>query len=226
MKRTLDIVVTLTALGVLALPILAIALAVRLVLGRPIFFVQERPGLHGVPFRLIKFRTMRQAWDANGQPLSDADRMTRFGSFLRALSLDELPELISVLKGDMSLVGPRPLLMQYLPLYNPEQARRHEARPGITGWAQVNGRNTLTWEEKFRLDVWYVDHQSLWLDLKILCLTAVAVLRAEGINQQGHATAPEFTGSGAAPSESTLNVPDRGWPRDRPFEESRACSLR
>lgn len=194
----LDIVITSAALALLALPILAIAVAVRLVLGRPIFFIQERPGLHGVSFKLIKFRTMREACDANGEPLSDADRMTRFGSSLRTMSLDELPELINVLRGEMSLVGPRPLLMQYLPLYSPEQARRHEVRPGITGWAQVNGRNALNWEEKFRLDVWYVDHQSLWLDLKILCLTALAVARAEGINQQGHATAPEFIGSGAA----------------------------
>jgi sugar transferase EpsL len=201
MKRLLDIVIASTALAILALPMLAIALAVRLVLGKPVFFVQERPGLHGVLFKLIKFRTMREAYDVHREPLSDADRMTRFGSFLRAMSLDELPELINVLKGEMSLVGPRPLMTEYLPLYSPEQTRRHEIRPGITGWAQVNGRNALSWEEKFRLDVWYVDHQSLWLDLKILCLTAFAVLRAEGINQEGHTTAPKFTGSGAAPAE-------------------------
>jgi len=201
MKRLLDIVIASMALPILALPMLAIALAVRLVLGKPVLFVQERPGLHGVPFKLIKFRTMREAYDAHGEPLSDTERMTRFGSFLRAMSLDELPELINVLKGEMSLVGPRPLMMAYLPLYSPEQARRHEVQPGITGWAQVNGRNALSWEEKFRLDVWYVDHQSLWLDLKILCLTPFAVLRAEGINQEGHVTAPKFTGSGAAPAE-------------------------
>jgi lipopolysaccharide/colanic/teichoic acid biosynthesis glycosyltransferase len=198
MKRLLDIVIASTAFAIFALPMLAIALAVRLMLGKPIFFTQARPGLHGVPFKLIKFRTMREDYDAHGKPLSDADRMTRFGSFLRVMSLDELPELINVLKGEMSLVGPRPLMMEYLPLYSPEQARRHEVPPGITGWAQVNGRNALSWEEKFRLDVWYVDHQSLWLDLKILCLTAFAVLRAEGINQEGHTTAPKFTGSDAA----------------------------
>jgi sugar transferase EpsL len=200
MKRLLDVVIASTALATLALPLLAIALAVRLVQGKPIFFIQDRPGLHGVPIKLIKFRTMRDAYDADSNPLSDELRMTRFGSFLRATSLDELPELVNVLKGEMSLVGPRPLMMEYLPLYSPEQARRHEVRPGLTGWAQVNGRNALTWEEKFRLDVWYVDHQSLWLDLKILCLTAVTVLRAEGINQEGHTTAPEFTGSGGAAS--------------------------
>jgi lipopolysaccharide/colanic/teichoic acid biosynthesis glycosyltransferase len=195
MKRLFDIVIASMALAILALPLLAIAIAVWLVLGKPIFFVQERPGLRGVPFKLIKFRTMRESYDPDGEFLSDADRMTRFGSFLRAMSLDELPELINVLKGEMSLVGPRPLMMEYLPLYSLEQARRHEVRPGITGWAQVNGRNALTWEEKFRLDIWYIDNESLWLDLKILCLTAIAVLRAEGINHEGHATAPAFTGS-------------------------------
>jgi lipopolysaccharide/colanic/teichoic acid biosynthesis glycosyltransferase len=198
MKRSLDIIIALVALVVFALPMLAIALAVRLALGKPMFFVQERPGLHGAPLKLIKFRTMRDAYDAQGEPLSDADRLTRLGRFLRASSLDELPELVNVLKGEMSLVGPRPLMMEYLPLYSPEQARRHEVLPGITGWAQVNGRNSLTWEEKFRLDVWYVDHRSLWLDLRILWLTAVAVVQAKGINQEGHATAPKFTGSDAA----------------------------
>ena len=194
MKRVLDVIIAATVLLVLMLPMLAIALAVRLMLGKPIFFVQERAGLHGEPFQLIKFRTMREAYDARGEPLSDADRLTRFGHFLRGSSLDELPELVNVLKGEMSLVGPRPLMMEYLPLYSPEQARRHEVLPGITGWAQVNGRNALSWEDKFRLDVWYVENRSLWLDLKILYLTAGAVLRADGINQEGHATAPKFTG--------------------------------
>jgi lipopolysaccharide/colanic/teichoic acid biosynthesis glycosyltransferase len=202
MKRPFEIVITVIALAIVALPMLVIALSVRLVLGKPVFFIQQRPGLNGVPFKLIKFRTMREAYDATGEPLSDAERMTRFGSLLRATSLDELPELFNVLKGEMSLVGPRPLLMQYLSRYSLEQARRHEVRPGITGWAQVNGRNALDWEEKFRLDVWYVNHQSFWLDLKILFLTAVSVLRAEGINQDGHATAPEFTGSTHRPCEA------------------------
>ena len=202
MERGLNIVISAALLVVFSLPILAIALAVRLMLGTPIFFVQERPGLHGKPFNLIKFRTMCEAYDDRGEPLSDADRLTRFGCFLRASSLDELPELVNVLKGEMSLVGPRPLIMEYLPLYSPEQARRHEVLPGITGWVQVNGRNALSWEDKFRLDVWYVDNRSLWLDLKILCLTAAAVLRAEGINQEGHATAPKFTGiDPATPAE-------------------------
>jgi lipopolysaccharide/colanic/teichoic acid biosynthesis glycosyltransferase len=198
MKRLLDVVIASTALAILALPMLALALAVRLVLGKPIFFVHERPGLHGVPFKLIKFRTMREAYDANGEPLSDEVRMTRFGSFLRATSLDELPELINVLKGEMSLVGPRPHLMEYLPLYTPEQARRHEVLPGITGWAQIHGRQALRYEQKFQLDVWYVDNRSFWLDAKILCLTVVAVLRADGINREGHVTGPKFTGSGPA----------------------------
>lgn len=201
MKRFLDLILASAALAVLGLPMLAIALAVRLVLGKPVFFVQERSGLHGAPLKLIKFRTMREAYDANGEALSDAERLTRFGNFLRACSLDELPELFNVLKGDMSLVGPRPLMTEYLPLYSPEQARRHEVLPGVTGWAQVNGRNSLSWEDKFRLDVWYVDNRSLWLDLRILWLTAAAVLRARGINQDGHATAPKFTGSDVAAAD-------------------------
>jgi sugar transferase EpsL len=180
MKRRLNSIIASAALAIFAVPMLVIALAVWLVLGEPVSFVQERSGRYGVPFKLIKFRTMREAYDAAGEPLSDAARTTRFGSFLRTMSLDELPELVNVLKGDMSLVGPRPHLMECLPLYSPEQARRHEVRPGITGWAQANGRNALNWEEKFRLDVWYVDHRSLWLDLKMLCLTAVAVLQAKG----------------------------------------------
>lgn len=197
MKRFLDIIIASAMLAVLSLPMLAIALAVWLVLGKPVFFGQERSGRHGAPLRLIKFRTMREANDASGEPLSDADRLTPFGNFLRASSLDELPELFNVLKGEMSLVGPRPLMTEYLPLYSREQARRLEVLPGITGWAQVNGRNSLTWEDKFRLDVWYVENQSLWLDLKILWLTAATVLQAKGINQHGHATAPKFTGSDA-----------------------------
>jgi lipopolysaccharide/colanic/teichoic acid biosynthesis glycosyltransferase len=195
MKRPFDVAVAATALLACAPLLLAVALAVRLVLGRPVLFVQERPGRHGVPFRLIKFRTMRDAFDAEGRPLPDGERLTGLGHFLRSTSLDELPELWNVLRGEMSLVGPRPLLMEYLPLYTPEQARRHEVRPGITGWAQVNGRNALSWEEKFRLDVWYVDNRSFWLDLKILWLTAVKVFRREGISQAGHATAEFFKGS-------------------------------
>lgn len=179
----------------LCAPILAvIALLVRLKLGSTVLFRQQRPGLHGKPFTLYKFRTMTNARDANGNLLPDADRLTNFGRFLRRTSLDELPELINVLKGDMSLVGPRPLLMHYLDRYTPEQARRHEVQPGITGWAQINGRNAVSWEEKFRLDVWYVDHVSFWLDLKILFLTAWKVLRKEGISQAGYATMPEFFG--------------------------------
>jgi lipopolysaccharide/colanic/teichoic acid biosynthesis glycosyltransferase len=195
MKRPFDVAVAATALLACAPLLLAVALAVRLVLGRPVLFVQERPGRHGVPFRLIKFRTMRDGFDAEGRPLPDGERLTGLGRFLRSTSLDELPELWNVLRGEMSLVGPRPLLMEYLPLYTPEQARRHEVRPGITGWAQVNGRNALSWEEKFRLDVWYVDNRSFWLDLKILWLTAVKVFRREGISQAGHATAEFFKGS-------------------------------
>jgi sugar transferase EpsL len=194
-KRIFDITIAAAALSVLALPMFVIALAVCLVLGRPVLFVQERPGLHGVPFKLVKFRTMREARDAKGRPLADEVRLTSLGRFLRTTSLDELPELWNVLKGDMSLVGPRPLLMEYLALYTVEQMRRHEVRPGITGWAQVNGRNALSWEDKFRLDLWYVDNRTFWLDLKILVLTAVKVFRREGISQEGHATAEFFRGS-------------------------------
>jgi lipopolysaccharide/colanic/teichoic acid biosynthesis glycosyltransferase len=177
----------------------AVALAVRLKLGPPVLFRQRRPGLHGEPFDLLKFRTMLEARDAAGQSLPDASRLTPFGRWLRSTSLDELPELINVLRGDMSLVGPRPLLVEYLARYTPEQARRHEARPGITGWAQVNGRNAVSWEEKFRLDVWYVDHHSTWLDLKILALTIARVLRRDGISAQGDATMPAFQGTQAEP---------------------------
>jgi lipopolysaccharide/colanic/teichoic acid biosynthesis glycosyltransferase len=196
MKRVFDLLVAAVAVALLAPLVPAIAVAVRLGLGKPVWFVQERPGRHGVPFRMIKFRTMRDAMDADGVPLPDGERLTRLGRFLRAASLDELPELWNVLRGDMSLVGPRPLLMEYLPLYSAEQARRHEVKPGITGWAQVNGRNALSWEEKFRLDVWYVDHASLWLDLKIMALTLWKTIRRDGISQSGHATMPDFLGSG------------------------------
>lgn len=194
-KRCFDILVS--AAGVILLsPVLAIlAVLVRFSLGSPVLFRQVRPGLHGRPFTMVKFRTMRDAIDAHGRALPDAERLTRFGSFLRSTSLDELPELWNVLKGDMSLVGPRPLLMEYLPLYSPEQARRHEVRPGITGWAQVNGRNALSWDEKFVMDVWYVDHQSFWLDMRILLMTVISVFRRDGISQPGHATMEVFRGS-------------------------------
>jgi lipopolysaccharide/colanic/teichoic acid biosynthesis glycosyltransferase len=194
-KRLLDLLLTIPAL-ILVAPFLAVvALLVRWQIGSPVVFAQARPGLGGRPFTLYKFRTMTDARDAQGNLLPDTQRLTRLGSFLRAFSIDELLELYNVLRGEMSLVGPRPLLMQYLERYSPEQMRRHAVLPGITGWAQINGRNALTWEEKFRLDVWYVDHCSLWLDLKILVLTVWKVLRREGINQPGFATAEEFKGS-------------------------------
>lgn len=195
MKRLFDVTVAAVLLVVLAPLLLLLAVLVALLLGRPVFFVQQRPGRHGRPFQLIKFRTMVDARDASGNLLPDAQRLTRFGRWLRATSLDELPELWNVLKGDMSLVGPRPLLIEYLPLYSPVQARRHEVRPGITGWAQVNGRNDISWEEKFALDVWYVDNQSFLLDLKILLLTMLRVVQRKGISQRGHATAEKFMGS-------------------------------
>lgn len=196
MKRLLDIVIAAIALVLLAPIMLWASWQIRRKLGAPVLFRQTRPGLHGDPFEMIKFRTMRDAIGPDGQPLPDSERMTPFGGFLRSSSLDELPELWNVLKGDMSLVGPRPLLMEYLPLYSPEQCRRHEVRPGITGWAQVNGRNALSWEEKFKLDVWYVDHQSLWLDLRILLLTVRKVLARDGISQEGQVTAERFRGNG------------------------------
>ncbi len=194
-KRLCDLALASLALVILWPVMLATALAIRLTLGSPVLFRQERPGLHGKPFTLLKFRTMTDARDAAGNLLPDACRLTPFGRFLRSMSLDELPEFLNVLRGEMSLVGPRPLLMQYLDRYTPVQARRHEVKPGITGWAQVNGRNVLTWEEKFALDVWYVDHQSFWLDLKIVGLTIWKILRREGISQPGHATMTEFMGS-------------------------------
>lgn len=195
MKRVFDLCLVLLALTGLSLPLLLLAWVVRRKIGSPVFFRQMRPGLHGQPFEMIKFRTMTDERGPDGKLLPDADRLTPFGRWLRASSLDELPELWNVLKGDMSLVGPRPLLMEYLPLYSPEQARRHEVRPGITGWAQVNGRNAISWEQKFALDVWYVDNHSLWLDIKILWLTVKKVLVRDGISAAGEATMPKFTGS-------------------------------
>ena len=195
MKRLFDVVVSACALLVLALPLLVVIWMVRRKLGSPVFFTQVRPGMHGKPFKMVKFRSMISERSTDGELLPDAVRLTPFGRFLRSTSLDELPELWNVLKGDMSLVGPRPLLMEYLPLYSPEQARRHEVRPGITGWAQVNGRNAISWEDKFKLDVWYVDHCSLWLDIKILWLTVKKVLVREGISAAGEATMGKFTGS-------------------------------
>jgi lipopolysaccharide/colanic/teichoic acid biosynthesis glycosyltransferase len=195
-KRLMDIALSSIGLLLLAPLILVLVVLVRVRLGSPVLFRQERPGLYGRPFIILKFRTMTDECDESGNLLPDDQRLTRFGRFLRASSMDELPELWNVLRGDMSLVGPRPLLMEYLPLYTPEQARRNEVRPGITGWAQVNGRNALSWEDKFKLDVWYVDNQSLWLDLKILFLTVKKVLVREGISGEGHATMERFRGSG------------------------------
>ena len=197
MKRIFDFTIAAMALLLLALPLLALTWLVRRKLGRPAFFRQVRPGLHGKPFEMVKFRSMTDARGPGGDLLPDADRLTPFGRFLRASSLDELPGLWNVLKGDMSLVGPRPLLMEYLPLYSPEQARRHAVRPGITGWAQVNGRNAISWDDKFKLDVWYVDHRSLWLDIKILWLTVRKVLVRDGISAAGEATMSRFTGDEA-----------------------------
>ena len=195
MKRLLDIIISAVALILLCPVILWTSWKVRKHLGVPIVFRQSRPGLNAKPFELVKFRSMRDAIDSMGNPLPDAERMTPFGHFLRASSLDELPELWSVLKGDMSLVGPRPLLNEYLPLYNAEQARRHEVRPGITGWAQVNGRNSLSWEEKFKLDIWYVDNHTVWLDIKILLMTVRKVLVREGISADGEVTMSKFSGT-------------------------------
>ncbi len=191
----MDVLAAGAVLFFLALPLVLLGLMVRRKLGRPVLFRQVRPGLHGRPFMMVKFRTMTDERGVDGELLPDAQRLTAFGRFLRASSLDELPELWNVLCGEMSLVGPRPLLMEYLPLYSPDQARRHEVRPGITGWAQVNGRNALSWEERFKLDVWYVDHRSLWLDLRILWLTVRKVIVREGITAEGEATMPRFTGN-------------------------------
>ncbi len=195
MKRWFDICVSLVLLTLFLPLFFIIAILIRFKLGKPVIFSQVRPGLHGKPFILYKFRSMINEKDEKGGFLPDADRMTRFSHFLRKSSLDELPELINVLKGDMSLVGPRPLLMQYLERYTKDQARRHDIKPGITGWAQVNGRNAIGWEEKFKMDIWYVDHHSLKLDLKILILTLIRVYQQDGIHQKGHATAEEFMGN-------------------------------
>lgn len=196
-KRLLDLVAAGTLLLALAPVLLITALLVRWRLGTPVFFRQERPGLGGRPFRMIKFRTMTDARGPDGQLRPDSERLTPLGQFLRSSSLDELPELWNIVTGNMSLVGPRPLLMQYLPRYSPRQARRHEVRPGLTGWAQVTGRNAVDWDERLERDVWYVEHQSLGLDLKILVLTLRTVLLREGISASGHATMPEFTGPGS-----------------------------
>jgi lipopolysaccharide/colanic/teichoic acid biosynthesis glycosyltransferase len=207
MKRLFDLMLVLLS-APFWLPLLAVlALLVRLKLGSPVFFRQVRPGLHGRPFTLLKFRTMLDARDAGGNLLPDDKRLTPFGSLLRRTSLDEFPALFNVLRGDMSLVGPRPLLMCYLDRYTPEQARRHEVRPGITGWAQVNGRNAISWEEKFRLDVWYVDRHSLVLDVKILARTIWNVFRRKDISAKGHATMPEFTGT--APQDDAADRKER-----------------
>jgi lipopolysaccharide/colanic/teichoic acid biosynthesis glycosyltransferase len=197
MKRSFDLALSLMALVLLSPILLLIAWQVRRKLGRPVIFRQLRPGLHGQPFELLKFRTMANIRDAKGDSLPDSERLQRFGKLLRSTSLDELPELWNILKGDMSLVGPRPLLMEYMDLYSAEQARRHDVRPGITGWAQVNGRNALSWEEKFTLDVWYVDNKSMILDIKVLFRTVMSVFRRDGISAEGHATMQKFTGSGS-----------------------------
>lgn len=196
LKRIFDVVASATALLLLSPVIAIVAWQISRKMGSPVLFRQVRPGLNGKPFEMVKFRTMKDAVDAAGNPLPDSERMTPFGQFLRSSSLDELPELWNVLKGDMSLVGPRPLLMEYLPLYSAEQYRRHEARPGVTGWAQINGRNSLSWDEKFKLDVWYVDNRSLWLDIKILFLTVKKVVVRDGISADGEATMSRFYGNG------------------------------
>lgn len=197
LKRIFDVVASAIALLLLSPVIAIVAWQISRKMGSPVLFRQVRPGLNGKSFEMVKFRTMKDAVDAAGNPLPDSERMTPFGQFLRSSSLDELPELWNVLKGDMSLVGPRPLLMEYLPLYSAEQYRRHEARPGVTGWAQINGRNSLSWGEKFKLDVWYVDNQSLWLDIKILFLTVKKVVVRDGISADGEATMSKFTGNGS-----------------------------
>ena len=195
MKRLFDITAVISGLCLLWPLLLLLALLVRLNLGSPVLFKQQRPGLHGMPFYIYKFRSMTDARDAGGELLPDEERLPPFGQFLRRFSLDELPQLFNVLKGDISLVGPRALLMEYIPLYSHEQARRHEVKPGITGWAQVNGRNAISWEEKFCYDVWYVDHQSFLIDLKILWRTLLKVMRSEGVAQSGHVTMEKFRGS-------------------------------
>ena len=200
MKRLIDVIGSGLGLLLLSPVMAAVALLIRIRLGRPVFFRQKRPGLHGKPFELVKFRTMRIDPEKDNDVGSDAGRLSRLGRFLRSTSLDELPELWNVLRGEMSLVGPRPLLMQYLDRYSPEQARRNLVKPGLTGWAQVNGRNALTWEEKFALDNYYVDNRSLWLDLKILFITVAHIIKPSGISAKGSATMPEFMGSPERPS--------------------------
>ncbi|PWA12645.1 sugar transferase [Pueribacillus theae] len=209
-KRSVDIIVSLICIVLFSIVLLFTAIIVRAKLGSPVIFKQKRPGLHGRPFWLYKFRTMTDERDENGNLLPDDMRLTKAGRMIRKLSLDELPQLFNVLKGDLSLVGPRPLLMEYLPLYSEEQARRHDVKPGITGWAQVNGRNALSWEEKFALDVWYVDHQSFWLDLKIILLTIVKVFKSEGINQENHATVERFTGTPKSEATNGKSDSNRG----------------
>lgn len=194
-KRLFDLLLTVPGLVILSPVLVGTALVLLISEGRPVFFRQPRGGYRGSVFSVYKFRTMREAYDGQGRPLPDAQRISKLGHFLRATSIDELPELLHVLRGEMSLVGPRPLMARYLERYSPEQMRRHEVLPGITGWAQINGRNALSWEDRFNLDVWYVDHRNFWLDLKILALTAFKVVRREGISQEGHATMTEFMGS-------------------------------
>jgi len=195
LKRIIDITIASTALILLSPVYLIVAHKVKKNLGSPVLFRQVRPGLHGKPFEMIKFRTMKDALDTDGNPLPDSERLTPFGKMLRATSLDEMPELWNVIKGDMSIVGPRPLLMEYLPLYNEQQAKRHNVRPGITGYAQVNGRNAISWEKKFELDTWYVENQSLWLDFKIMLKTIKKVIAKDDISAEGEATMTKFTGS-------------------------------
>ena len=204
MKRLFDVVLAFIGLILLSPVLLIVSLLVRVKLGGPVFFTQVRPGLNGKPFKMIKFRTMKNSVDKSGNLLPDAERMTDFGRLLRSTSLDELPELWNVLKGDMSLVGPRPLLMQYLPLYSREQNRRHEVKPGVTGWAQVNGRNSLSWDDKFKLDTWYIDNRSLLLDVKILFLTVKKVIARDGISQVNNVTMEPFTGS-VVPLQKNMN---------------------
>jgi lipopolysaccharide/colanic/teichoic acid biosynthesis glycosyltransferase len=201
LKRAFDLLITIPLLMVLSPLLLVLIIIVAIFMGRPVFFKQDRPGFGGKIFTLYKFRSMKNAIDSKGNPLPDAQRLSKLGKFLRATSLDELPELFNVLLGQMSLVGPRPLLVEYLPLYSAEQARRHDVLPGITGWAQINGRNAISWQKKFELDVWYVDHWSFWLDIKILFLTFFKVIRREGITQSGQATTEYFVGN--APDDST-----------------------
>ncbi|NMD70858.1 sugar transferase [Bacillus sp. DNRA2] len=200
MKRLFDLAVAGVGLTLLSPIILVTALLIRVKLGSPVVFKQERPGLHGKIFTVYKFRTMTDECDDHGELLPDQHRLTRFGKLLRKFSLDEFPQLLNVVKGDMSLIGPRPLLVEYLPLYSTEQNKRHNVRPGITGWAQVNGRNAITWEERFKLDVWYVENQSFWLDMKIMLLTIKKVIASEGVSHQNHVTMPDFIGN--SPNQS------------------------